>query len=137
MEKEAAGGFVKKNNHFQIKEVLSLDGEQMAGAGGLLSLPLVTQRSKLRQLQLNMVDGWLLPPSVALFLPRTLSDLLAQCQKPILQPMFGILRVTAAFTQAASLRHRVLCTPREAAAIYRERSMGMGGPGRDEETRQG
>lgn len=61
----------------------------MTGAKGLLSLPLVTKKSKLKQLPLNIKLTFVfLPPSIALFLPKTLSA--PPCPGPgaILQPTF-------------------------------------------------
>lgn len=111
----------------------------MAGAKGLLSLPFVTARSKLRQLQLNtkLTFGFL-PPSAALCLLRTLSP-----PRPvpgaILQPTlcipWAIGRVCSGF-HGAALRHHaqhgLLLPSTESEAGGRQGRWGPGGDGGDQ-----
>lgn len=96
----------------------------MAGAKGLLSLPLVTERRKLRQLQLNrkLTFGFS-PHSAALLVPETLPG---PCPGPgtIFQPMFSstgqlLLRVSPSSAEA----------PQAAPATYSQSPAGAGTAG--------
>lgn len=126
--KAAAGGFVKKNNHFQIKEPCYLDSEQMAGAKGPPSLPLVTERSKLRQLWLNTNLTFVsLRPSDILCLPRTLS---AHPARGHLQPTVCIPRQHSLHVSRSSAKAR-RCTHRGLLLPSTESKAGSRGDGRD------
>lgn len=116
---------------FRPRRLCYLDSEQMAGAKGLLSLPLVTERRKLRQLQLNRkLTFAFLPRSAAHLVPETLP---APCQEPFSSPCSRpqcgaqfLLRVSPSSSE----------TPREAPATSSESPAGVGtregqkGPGR-------
>lgn len=71
---------------------------------GLLSLPLLTERSKSRQLNLNtkLIFGFLL----SFFLPETPSAHPAQFQEPFCSPRFASTGQAAAFARSWMEQHR-------------------------------